>query len=149
MNKKPRLVGVWLYPIYFDFLPNFRLTKVLHLIRLDASQNPCMSNPCDNHHECHRLLNEPLRFVCLCSPNFGGKECLIENPLYQDDYCGPNALCKPDYRGLVNGNDHMPYCLSPSNQLGDRCQLNYDLCDLNACLNNGTCLSTSQLNSYF
>ena len=46
-NEKARLVGVWLYPIYFDFLPSFRLAKVLHLTKPDTTKNPCLSNPCN------------------------------------------------------------------------------------------------------
>jgi hypothetical protein len=148
-DQKPRLVGVWLYPIYFDFLPNHRLAKVLHLTTLDDSQDPCLSNLCGNHQVCHRLLNEPSRAVCLCQTNFGGKECSIEDRLCQDDYCRSNGLCKPNYRSFVRENDRLPYCLCPLNRLGDRCQMNYDRCDRNPCLNNGTCLPTSQLNSYF
>jgi EGF-like domain len=148
-DEKPRLAGVWLYPIYFDFLPNFRLAKVLYLTRLDESRDPCLSSPCAVHQECHRLLNEPSHFVCLCQPMFSGTECSIQDRLCQDNFCGSNALCKPDYRSLVRGNDRLPYCLCPLSRLGDRCQLNYDLCDRNPCLNNGICLPTSQLNSYF
>lgn len=148
-DEKPRLEGVWLYPIYFDFLPNFRLAKVLYLTRLSDSRDPCLSSPCTVHQECHRLLNEPSHFVCLCPPKFSGKECSIQDRLCQDNFCGSNALCKPNYRGLVRGNDRLPYCLCPLSRLGDRCQLKYDLCDRNPCLNNGICLPTSQLNSYF
>ncbi|CAF3019799.1 unnamed protein product, partial [Rotaria sp. Silwood2] len=149
MREKPRLIGVWRYPIYFDFLPNSRLVKVLRLTKLDDSLDPCLSNPCNNHQKCHRLLNEPSRFICLCQANFSGKECSIEDKLCQDGFCGSNALCKSNYRRLVNGNGRVPYCLCPLNRLGDRCQLNYDLCGSNPCLNGGTCLPTPEVTNYF
>jgi hypothetical protein len=34
MKRLPELIAVWLYPIYFDFLPSFRLSKILHLTKI-------------------------------------------------------------------------------------------------------------------
>ena len=36
--QRPTFIAIWKYPIHFDYLPVFRLSKVLHLI--SAEQNP-------------------------------------------------------------------------------------------------------------
>jgi hypothetical protein len=148
LNEKVRLVAVWLYTIYFDFLPSFLLAKVLRFIEPGASTNPCFSNPCKPQQECHQVLNQNSTYVCLCPPNFKGDDCSILDDMCKEDFCSRNALCKPNYRGLLDGNDR-PYCICPANQIGDRCNLIHDKCDLNPCQNNGTCLPLSEINAYF
>jgi len=42
------------------------------------------------------------------------------------------------HRGVLSNTFH-PFCLCPLNRFGARCNLHYDECDQNPCLNNGTC----------
>lgn len=137
-----------MYPVYFDFLPSFRLAKVLHLTKPDTIQNPCFSNPCSPKQECHQVLNQKSTYVCLCPPNFKGDKCLIKDKMCEEDFCSANALCKPNYRGSLSGNEQ-PYCICPLNEIGHQCDLIHDKCHRNPCQNNGTCISTSKPNQFF
>ncbi|CAF1168785.1 unnamed protein product [Adineta steineri] len=148
LNEKARLVAVWLYDIYFDFLPSFLLAKVLRFIEPGTSKNPCFSNPCKPQQECHQILNQNSTYVCLCPPNFKGNDCSIVDDMCKEDFCSRNALCKPNYRGLLDQNDR-PYCICPTKQIGERCDLIHDICDLNSCQNDGTCFPLSGIHSYF
>jgi hypothetical protein len=148
MHKKARLEAVWLYPIYFDFLPSFRLGKVLLLMKPDVKEDPCQSNPCGVQQECHPLLNQKSNYVCLCPTNFKGNNCSIKDEMCKDNFCSTDALCKPNYRGLLNGNER-PFCICPLNAIGPRCDLKNDQCDSNPCQNGGTCFATSELNNVF
>jgi hypothetical protein len=146
-SEKPQLVGVWLYPIYFDFLPSFRLAKVLHLTKSDTISNPCFPNPCNPQQECQQILNQKSTYVCLCRPNFKGHNCSVTDDMCDQGYCSVNALCKPNYRGALSGNER-PYCLCPLNKMGHRCDLIHDQCHPNPCQNDGTCFSTPSPNRY-
>jgi hypothetical protein len=146
-SEKPQFVGVWLYPIYFDFLSSFRLAKVLHLTKLDSINNPCSSNPCNPQQECQQILNQKSTFVCLCRPNFKGHNCSVIDDMCDQGYCSLNALCKPSYRGALSGNER-PYCLCSLNKMGHRCDLIHDQCHPNPCRNDGTCFSTPLPNQY-
>jgi hypothetical protein len=146
-SEKVRLVGVWLYPIYFDFLPSFRLAKVLYLTKPDPIKNPCLSNPCNPQQECHQILNHKSTYVCLCRPNFKGDNCSLIEEMCKEGFCSLNALCKPNYRGTLSGNEQ-PYCICPLNEIGHQCELIHDQCYSNLCRNNGTCLSTSEVNRF-
>jgi hypothetical protein len=141
-------VGVWLYPVYFDFLPSFRLAKVLHLTKPDTTKNPCFNNSCNGQQECYPILNQNSTYVCLCPPNFKGDNCSKVDDMCEKRFCSADALCKPNYRGLLSGNER-PYCVCPLNKIGDRCDLTHDKCDPNPCQNNGICLSTSKPNRFF
>jgi hypothetical protein len=147
-DEKARLVGVWLYPVYFDFLPSFRLVKVLHLNKQDTTKHPCFSHPCSPKQDCHQILNKNSTYVCLCPPNFKGDNCLTIDNMCEKCFCSANALCKPNYRGLLSSNER-PYCICPLNEIGDRCDLIHDKCHSNPCQNNGTCLSTAKSNKFF
>jgi hypothetical protein len=147
-EERIQLIGVWLYPIYFDFLPSFRLAKVLHLTKPDGTKNPCSSNPCNSKQECQQILNKKSTYVCLCLPNFKGDNCSIIDDMCKEGFCSTNALCKPNYRGLLNVNER-PYCICPLNETGHRCNLIADKCDKNPCQNNGTCISTVKANEFF
>jgi hypothetical protein len=147
-NEKARLAALWLYPIYFDFLPSFRLVKVLRWFESHVSENPCRSSPCSAQQKCHQVLNQKSTYVCLCSSHFKERDCLIMDEMCKDSYCSIDALCKPDYRGLLSGNER-PYCICPLNKFGQRCDLIHDKCDPNPCQNDGTCFATSELNNFF
>ena len=139
--KPPSLIAVWQYPIHFDYLPVFRLAKVLHLTRSADRQNPCMSRPCrHDHEECHPLINDLSNYVCLCKPHFTGENCSEEDTRCLNWYCESGSLCMPNYR-----DDHfLPLCLCPSNRYGDQCSIEHDGCLLNQCLNNGSCYPAFQ-----
>ena len=143
INVKPQIIAVWQYPIYFDYLPSFRFSKVLRLISLDKIENPCSSNPCPSHEECHPLLNQKLKYICLCSSHFTGENCSDTDEMCIEGFCSQNALCKPNYRNILNGNEK-PYCICPLNQYGRRCDLLYDKCLSNPCQNNGVCFPSSK-----
>ncbi|CAF4054909.1 unnamed protein product [Adineta steineri] len=143
INMKPKLIAIWKYLIYFDYLPSYRLTKVLRLIQLDNIKNPCSSNPCNSNQECYPLMNQISKYICLCSSNLTGNNCLDTNQMCIEGFCALNSLCKPDYRNILNGNE-MPYCICPLNQYGRRCNLFYDKCLSNPCQNNGICLISSK-----
>jgi hypothetical protein len=102
---------VWLYPIYFDFLPSFRLAKVLHLTKPNPINNPCSSNPCSPQQECQQILNQKSTYVCLCPLNEIGQQCgLIHDPCQNDGTC----LSTPSPNRFI--------CLCDEYHSGDQCQ---------------------------
>lgn len=69
INNEINFVGVWRYPIYFDFLPSFRFAKTLRFLQKqpDLVHSPCYSNPCNSSNvECHILQNDPSKYICIC-----------------------------------------------------------------------------------
>ncbi|CAF4887398.1 unnamed protein product, partial [Rotaria sp. Silwood1] len=144
--EKPLLMAVWQYPIYFDYLPVFRLAKVLRLTKSMMEQNPCSNNLCNSNQECQLLINGKSKYICLCKRNFRGENCSIEDRQCMDDYCAAGSLCKPNYRGLVAGNE-LPYCICPFNRFGERCDVVHDQCLSKPCQNNGSCFPTSKPDS--
>jgi hypothetical protein len=141
VNRSINLIGVWQYPVYFDFLPSFRLSKVLvfHKKTSQMSYSPCQSNPCNfSNSECLILQNDPTKYVCLCKSGYTGEKCSIEEPYCTNNYCQLNALCKPGYTGTTAG-AHLPFCVCPLNVYGTRCGLVYSQCWSNPCHNNGSC----------
>ena len=144
------LMAVWQYSIMFDYLPVFRFAKVLHWIDLDQwNNNPCSSQPCPLNSQCHRLMNDRQRFVCLCKPDYTGNNCTVRDQLCVTGYCASDSLCLPNYRSLLRGNGN-PYCVCPLNRYGPRCEITHDACHLrNPCLNGGLCQSTSRPNRIF
>ncbi|CAF3918822.1 unnamed protein product [Adineta steineri] len=147
-NKKPQLIAVWQYPVYFDYLPSFRFSKVLRLHRpRNEIYHPCFSNPCTSLEECHPLENQRSTYVCLCRNNYTGTNCSTLNSLCVNNYCSPQALCKPTYRGILNGNER-PLCICPLNTFGHRCELENDICFENPCQNNGSCYSGTKTNEF-
>ena len=142
--KQPSLIAMWRYPIEFDYLPVFRLAKVLRLTGSSAHPNPCSSSSCHpDHEECHPLINDRLNYVCLCKPNFTGESCSQEDARCLSGYCGSESFCKPNYRSLHRGED-LPLCLCSSDRYGDRCEIEHDGCLSNTCQNNGSCFLASQ-----
>ncbi|CAF1582207.1 unnamed protein product [Adineta ricciae] len=142
-SYEPLLIAVWKYPIYFDFLPVFRLAKVLHLTKLNFKQNTCSSNPCNPHQDCQPLQNDQTKYICLCKSHFKGENCSIVDQQCLDNYCMNGSLCKPNYRGILIGNS-LPYCICLFDYFGDQCEIRHDRCRLTPCLNNGSCYATSK-----
>ncbi|UJR34447.1 hypothetical protein I4U23_021854 [Adineta vaga] len=135
-------IGLWQYPIYFDYLPSFRFAKVLRFPSKFSNNDLCYNNSCNNRSTCHRILNEnsTITYLCLCRAPFYGKDCQLidENCL---KYCSPNSICKPKYRGIVN-NNQQPLCICSWSFYGSRCYLQYSSCSSQPCLNNGRCSET-------
>ena len=146
-NEKPKRFAVWQYPIYFDYLPVYRFAKVLRLAKLD-SNDLCNPNPCNGKEECYPLMNEQSQHICLCKNNFFGPNCSNTNSDCMSNYCSPNALCQPSYRGLLNSAD-LPYCICPIDHIGQRCELFRITCSSNPCKNGGTCYQISRLDDYY
>jgi hypothetical protein len=129
-----RLEAVWKYPIYFDFLPSFRFSKIL---RFKSYNNACLSNPCSVNSACYPILSTNTSFICQCKSGFYGESCEHMSNICLSR-CAPNAICKPTYRGTINGIDRL-LCICPINRFGPTCYLNYDQCSPQPCANNGTC----------
>ena len=147
IQAKPKLVAVWAYPIYFDYLPAFRFSKVLYLTQPSAS-NSCSTNPCGPNQICQPILNENSKYICLCQENYFGDNCSQIAPICLTNYCSPHSLCKPTYRGLLN-RPELPYCICPMTTFGFQCYLEQDQCESNPCLNNGTCFPSATPGHYF
>ena len=142
---RPSLIAVWRYPLQFDYLPVYRFAKVLHLTRSTDDPNPCAKHPCHRNEECHQLMNDPTRYVCLCKANFTGPNCSLAHEQCVSGYCATGALCKPSYRGSLRGGSlSLPYCICLLDRFGDRCDLEHDACRSNPCRNGGTCYPSSQ-----
>jgi hypothetical protein len=92
MNEKIRMIAVWQYPIYLDYLLSFRLSKVLRFMKSDPVNNPRSSNPCTQYQECHPIQNQRSVYICLCSNNFIGANCSILDRMCADDFCSRNSL---------------------------------------------------------
>lgn len=144
LNIKPRRLAVWEYPIYFDFLPVYRLVKILHFLDFrNKSMDPCQNNSCHSNEECYQLQNDPSRYRCLCRNQYSGPQCAELNQLCARNYCSPNALCQPKYRGVIEGHQR-PYCICPLNFTGQRCLLKPSICEKDPCQNGGTCYQELQ-----
>jgi hypothetical protein len=135
-NESVQLEAVWTYPIYFDFLPSFRFSKIL---QFETKNNGCLSNPCSIKSSCYPILNTKTSFICQCKSGFYGENCEHMSHICIST-CALNAICKPTYRGIINGNDH-PLCICPINRFGPTCHLKAEYCQLQPCRNNGTCLN--------
>jgi hypothetical protein len=136
-DKSINFVGVWKYPIFFDFLPSFRLAKTLHISNIHSKT--CQPDPCNfSNAECHILQNEPEKYVCLCKTGYSGEDCSIQDQYCVNNFCHPDSWCKPSYLGSTAGS-RLPFCLCPLGVYGTKCGLVYDQCQKNPCKNNGTC----------
>jgi hypothetical protein len=142
-SGEPSLIAVWRYPVYFDYLPVFRLAKILRLTKPNIEPNPCSSSPCNQNQDCQPFINDRSKYICLCKSNFTGENCSIEDQQCANGYCSDGAICKPNYRGLLTGNE-LPYCICPFENFGERCDIRHDLCLLTPCQNNGSCYSTAK-----
>jgi hypothetical protein len=132
----PVLLGVWRFPIQFDFLPAFRFAKVLHFN--ETNQNYSCNLDCNSHGKCFRLENEINQFVCSCQSGWYGDRC-DQYDEQCNNFCRPHALCRPQERGVING-DNRPACLCPHDWFGPTCHLTYPKCT--QCQNGGSCYLT-------
>ena len=141
MNTTIRLLAVWEYPINFNFLPSFRIAKILKFQQEEQqSDHICRMNPCQNNGSCYPIMNinDSTTYFCFCTNNSYGKNC---EHIASDDSgcsrCSSNSLCRPHY----HYNDY-PLCLCPINRFGPTCHLERK-CDMfhnkNPCLYGGEC----------
>ncbi|CAF3372263.1 unnamed protein product [Rotaria socialis] len=138
-NNSIEEIGSWHYPIYFDYLPVFRLAVVLKFPSWLGNEvlGPCWQNSCNENSICMPVFNQNNSYYCSCKSGYYGTNCSMYEPLCET-YCLANALCRPNDSDLQM-KKHKIYCICPSDHFGPRCSLKYDGCDSNPCLNNGTC----------
>jgi hypothetical protein len=109
INERIEQIGVWQYQIYFDFLPSFRLSKILRFPSSTSSlsNNSCFNHRCGTHGVCQKIINSNgSSYFCSCHSGYHGIYC----ESYDEEcnnYCSPNSICKPEYRRNVTGNQHL------------------------------------------
>ena len=145
-SDEPVFIAVWQYSLDFHYLPVNRFAKVIRMIKISKEISPCSSNPCNSNQDCQPLMNDPSKYICLCKGNFTGDDCSIADPQCLAGHCFPGSICKPNYRGILIGNN-LPYCICPFDQFGERCEIKHDQCSITPCLNNGTCYPASRPDS--
>jgi hypothetical protein len=89
-----------------------------------------------------------MSYLCLCPDNFNEDNCSILDQNCAAGFCPSDALCKPNYQGLLNENQQ-PYCVCPLGRFGRRCELVHDQCNSNPCQNQGVCLPSDKWNQYY
>ena len=141
LNETIEPIGVWQYPIYSDFLPGYRLSKILRFnppVPL-IPDRPCLNNPCGNNGVCKEVINSNrLSYFCFCNSAYHGTHCEYYNKECSH-YCSPRSICKSNYSGILKGNQQ-PLCLCSSSTLGNTCYSKNDNCRRNPCLHGGSCL---------
>jgi hypothetical protein len=138
-NNSVEEIGSWYYPVYFDYLPAFRLAVVLKFPSWfeNTTLNPCSKNSCNDNSICLSVFNQNNSYYCSCKSGYYGTNCSMYEPLCKT-YCSANALCRADNFDLQAKKNKL-YCICPLGHFGPRCNLKYDECNSNSCLNNGTC----------
>ena len=147
-NEKIEPIGIWEYPVYFDFLPSFRLSKILRFLSPNTSSlnDPCASNPCGHNGSCQKTINSHRSsYFCSCHSGFSGDHCHSNHPEC-DEYCSPKSICRPTYRRFIS-DDQYPLCICPASTFGTSCHLKNNNCRQNPCLNGGSCIVTYHINN--
>ena len=136
-------IGSWHYPIYFDYLPAYRLAIVLKFPSWfnDTKLDPCQQNHCNANSICLPIFNQNNSYYCSCKSGYHGNDCSIYDARCQN-YCSANAFCRSNAYDLEPKTNN-PSCICPPDRFGPQCHLKQDDCDSTLCLNNGTCLSTT------
>lgn len=137
------LVAVWQYPVYFDYLPVFRLVKVLRFVKIANDRDSCAMKLCSENQQCQRLQNDKSKYICVCKPNYTGENCSLLDQKCIDGYCSSKALCKPDYQVSMSRSGQ-PYCICPFHEYGQRCEISHDACTSSTCQMGQACFPTSQ-----
>ncbi|CAF4167986.1 unnamed protein product, partial [Adineta steineri] len=119
-------IGFSYHPIYFDFLPAFRLATVLKYPSWisNSTLNPCNSNPCNANAFCNPVLNKMRTYICSCKSGYSGLNC----EKYHTEcsiYCSSDSICRPNYRRVIANTQH-PLCICPFGYFGPRCHLRND-----------------------
>ena len=152
-NGTIQAIGVWKYPIYFDFLPSFRLSKILHFHPpiFSSSRSPCLNKNCGQNGICQEILNSNgSSHYCSCHSGYFGPYCESFDERC-NNYCSPKSICKPEYRQMIIGHQQ-PLCLCPVSTFGKTCFIQSNQCQSNPCLHGGTCFLTydvSDIRTYF
>ena len=138
-NNHVKEFGSWHYPIYFDYLPAYRLAVVLKFPSWlgNATLDPCSQNSCNENSICMPILNQNNSYYCSCKSGYFGKDCRMYERQCET-YCSANALCRIN-TDEMNATKTKPYCICPLNHVGPHCNLKHNDCYSNPCLNNGTC----------
>lgn len=144
LDKSIIPLAVWQYPVYFDFLPSFRLSKILYLSseQIISTNNSCSYKLCGRHGRCLPIINQNSIYFCSCDSGYYGEHCENYEPQCISG-CSSFSICKPDYGGIVTGNKK-PYCLCPTTHYGPTCALKIDQCVKNPCQHDGTCYISSE-----
>ncbi|CAF3974713.1 unnamed protein product [Rotaria sp. Silwood1] len=141
-NETKALVA-WNYPIYFDYLPSFRLATPLKFPEtyLSRSHHPCINITCNSNSICIPFFNNrKWSYLCSCKSSFYGHNCRWFDHNCSK-YCSFGSICKSNARPLLSGG-RQPLCICSHNRFGPRCNLRYDDCQSNPCHNNGICYQT-------
>jgi hypothetical protein len=147
LNETIEPIGVWQYTIYFDFLPAFRLAKILRFDSLlpSFSDGPCLNNACGKNGVCQEVINSNrLSYFCSCNSGYYGIDCTYKDEECSGDYCSPISICKPKYGGILKGNQQS-LCLCSASTLGNTCYLKNDNCRNNPSLHGGSCVVPYEL----
>lgn len=132
-------LGSFHYPIYFDYIPAFRLATVLRFPSWfgNSTVDPCAENSCNSNSICKPILNKKQQFYCSCKSGYSGKDC-TEYEQKCSWYCSSDSVCRPHQRGIIRNSDK-PLCICPLGRFGPRCHLRNDGCISNSCGPNSTC----------
>lgn len=142
-------LGSFHHPIYFDFLPVFRLATVLKFPSwfTNDTLSPCASNPCNANSTCKPILNRNRSYYCSCKSGYSGINC--ENYHFEClSYCNSKSICRPKFRGLIGSPDR-PLCICPLEHMGPRCYLRNEACKSNPCGSNSTCYPSYDLSNEY
>ena len=131
-------LGAWRYPIYFDYLPAYRLAVILKFPTWfsNHTNSPCSQNVCNQNSICMPILNQNHSYYCSCKSGYYGQHCEMYDRSCET-HCSVDAICR------TNPGQLQPSCICPQNRFGPRCNLQYSDCSSNSCLNSGTCISTA------
>ncbi len=143
LNETIEPIGIWQYPIYFDFLPAFRLSKILRFRPLGPSllNDPCSNNSCGKNGVCQEIINlNRSSYFCSCNSGYYGIHCESYDEVCRN-YCSPKSICKSKHHGIFTQNQR-PFCLCPASTFGNLCYFKNDKCRKNPCLNGGSCIVT-------
>lgn len=136
-NNRPKLMATWNFPIYFDYLPSFRLAVVLKFPSyLKKSSFDSSSLGYSNKSSmCVPIFNTENSSFCSCVNGHYGINC-ERYELLCDTFCADKAFCQVSEEGKV-------HCICPLGHFGARCRLKYDQCKTNTCDNDGTCFPSN------
>ncbi|CAF2743713.1 unnamed protein product [Rotaria sp. Silwood2] len=138
-NSNLILIDVWDYPIYFDFLPAYRLAKILKLNSSLNNNNNNNCSLCGDHGTCYTIVNNNKSIYCNCESGWYGEYCEHSNKEQCQQTCSSNSICRPNQRGILNNGEQNPYCLCLPGYYGSNCYFKYEQCEKNPCKNDGTC----------
>jgi hypothetical protein len=141
-NRSVKELGSWHYPIYFDYLPAFRLAIILKFPSWfgNVTIDPCRQSDCNENSTCLPVFNQNNSYYCSCKNGYYGRNCgMYESQC--NTSCSVDGFCEVNSLDLQVGEKEIS-CICPFGHFGSGCNLKYDQCDQNSCLNNGICFPT-------